>query len=80
MLLVDDEEATQQVLNLILPADYTVYQVRNGKEAQRRIQSIRLDLILLDPALPDIDGKEVIRHLRGRVTLSHLRRKLNATL
>jgi two-component system KDP operon response regulator KdpE len=65
VLLVDDEESIQRTLSAVLPpAGYTIYQVRNGKEALRRAQSIRPDLILLDLGLPDMDGKEVIRHLR----------------
>jgi two-component system KDP operon response regulator KdpE len=64
---VDDEVSTQQTLSaVLLPAGYTVYQVRNGKEALRRVQSVRPDLILLDPALPDTDGKEIIGDLRER--------------
>jgi DNA-binding response OmpR family regulator len=62
VLLVDDQKLIEHFLNVILPpAGYTVYQVRNWKEAPRRIQPVRPDLILLDPGLPGIDGKEVIR-------------------
>ncbi len=70
ILLVDDEESIQQTLGVVLPtAGYTVYPVRNGKEALRRVQSVRPDLILLDLGLPDMDGKQVIRHLReGKAT------------
>jgi two-component system, OmpR family, KDP operon response regulator KdpE len=65
VLLVEDEESIQQTLGAVLPpAGYTVYQARNGKEALRKVQSVRPDLILLDLGLPDMDGKEVIRHLR----------------
>ena len=52
------------------PAGYTVYPVRNGKEALWKVQSIRPDLILLDLGLPDMDGKEVIRHLREEWTIA----------
>jgi two-component system KDP operon response regulator KdpE len=65
VLLVDDEESIQRALSAVLPAaGYTVYQARNGKEALRKVQSVRPDLVLLDLGLPDMDGKEVIRHLR----------------
>src|ERR1700691_4824166 len=65
VLLVDDEESIQQTLSVVLPtAGYTVYQVRSGKEALQRVQSVRPDLILLDLGLPDMDGKEVIHDLR----------------
>jgi two-component system KDP operon response regulator KdpE len=65
ILLVDDEESIQQTLSAVLPAaGYTIYQVRNGKEALQKVQSVRPDLILLDLGLPDMDGKEVIRRLK----------------
>ena len=65
VLLVDDEESIQQTLTAVLPpAGYAVYQVRDGKEAVQRVPFVRPDLILLDLALPDMDGKDVIRHLR----------------
>src|ERR1700720_4461073 len=71
VLLVDDEESIQQTLSAVLPlAGYTVYQVRDGKEAVRRAPLVRPDLILLDLGLPDMDGKQVIRHLREEQTIS----------
>jgi CheY-like chemotaxis protein len=39
VLLVDDEESIQQTLSAVLPlAGYTVYQVRDGKEAVRELR------------------------------------------
>jgi two-component system, OmpR family, KDP operon response regulator KdpE len=71
VLLVDDEQSIQQTLSVVLPpAGYTVYPIRNGKEALRKVQSVRPDLILLDLGLPDMDGKEVIRHLREERTIA----------
>ena len=71
VLIVEDEESIQQTLSAVLPpAGYTVYQVRDGKEAVRRVPLVRPDLILLDLGLPDMDGKEVIRHLREERTIA----------
>ncbi len=71
VLLVDDEQSIQQTLSVVLPpAGYTVYPVRNGKEALWKVQLVRPDLILLDLGLPDMDGKEVIRHLREEWTIA----------
>ena len=67
VLLVDDQESIHPALGAALPsAGYAVYQVRNGKEALRSALSVRPDLILLHLGSPDVDGKEVIRHLRER--------------
>ena len=71
VLLVDDEQSIQQTLSIVLPpAGYTVYPIRNGKDALQKVQSVRPDLILLDLGLPDMDGKEVIRHLREEWTIA----------
>jgi two-component system KDP operon response regulator KdpE len=71
VLIVDDEQSIQQTLSVVLPpAGYSVYPVRNGKEALWKVQSVRPDLILLDLGLPDMDGKEVIRHLREEWTIA----------
>jgi two-component system, OmpR family, KDP operon response regulator KdpE len=71
VLLVDDEQSIQHTLSVVLPsAGYTVYPIRNGKEALQKVQSVRPDLILLDLGLPDMDGKEVIRHLREERTIA----------
>ncbi len=67
VLIVDEKESMQNTLTPVLPAaGYTVYQVRNGKEALLKVQSVRPDLILLHLGSPDLDGKEVIRHFRER--------------
>ena len=71
VLIVDDEQSIQQTLSVVLPpAGYSVYPVRNGKEALWKVQSVRPDLILLDLGLPDMDGKEVIRRLREEWTIA----------
>jgi len=67
VLLVDDQSSICQTLSAALRvAGYAVYQVRNGKEALRSALSVRPDLILLHLGWPDVDGKEVIQHLRER--------------
>ncbi len=67
VLLVDDQESIYPALSAVLPvAGYAVYQVPKGKEPLRSALSVRPDLILLHLGSPDMDGKEVIRHLRER--------------
>jgi two-component system, OmpR family, KDP operon response regulator KdpE len=66
ILLVDEEESIQSTLSTrLLQEGYSVYQARSGKEAVERVHSTRPDLILLDIGLPDMEGKDVIRSLRG---------------
>jgi two-component system response regulator AlgR len=61
VLLVDDEPAARQRLALLL-ADLDVEVVgeaANGLEALKLAQERRPDLLLLDVAMPEVDGFDV---------------------
>jgi len=67
ILLVDDEESIQKLLTYPLERDgYRVVQARDGEEALERFTAERPDLVLLDLALPKVDGLEVCRRLRAQ--------------
>jgi DNA-binding response OmpR family regulator len=67
ILLVDDEESIQKLLTYPLERDgFRVVQARDGEEALDRFQDERIDLVLLDLALPKLDGIEVCRRLRAK--------------
>jgi DNA-binding response OmpR family regulator len=66
ILLVDDEESIQKLLTYPLERDgYRVLQARDGEEALERFRGERVDVVLLDLALPKLDGLEVCRRLRA---------------
>ena len=67
ILLVDDEESIQKLLTYPLERDgFRVVQARDGEEALERFEDERVDLVLLDLALPKLDGIEVCRRLRAK--------------
>jgi DNA-binding response OmpR family regulator len=67
ILLVDDEESIQKLLTFPLEQDgYRVVQARNGAEALERFEAEAIDAVILDLALPKLDGIEVCRRLRAR--------------
>lgn len=83
VLIVEDEDQVARLIELEL--SYEGYQVDiagNGKEALEKIEKFKPDLVVLDWALPEIDGLEVTRRIRsdgndvpiivltGRATLS----------
>ncbi|ALA59094.1 response regulator [Nitrospira moscoviensis] len=66
ILNVDDDEAARYAKGRILRrAGYRVVDAAGGAEALRLAQEVRPQLVLLDVKLPDIDGLEVCRSLKG---------------
>ncbi|MBO0877072.1 MAG: response regulator transcription factor, partial [Pseudonocardia sp.] len=64
--MVEDEATVRELLAASLRfAGFTVVSVSTGAEAVRAATSQRPDVVLLDVMLPDMDGFEVARRLRG---------------
>jgi two-component system, OmpR family, KDP operon response regulator KdpE len=66
VLVVDDEPQIVRALRINLRArDYEVDTAPNGSSALRAAAHHHPDLVVLDLGLPDMEGTEVIRGLRG---------------
>ena len=65
ILIVDDEKTNLALLNGILAPEYTIFAARSGEEALERLAENLPDLILLDIAMPGMDGFEVISRLKS---------------
>jgi two-component system, OmpR family, response regulator MprA len=65
VLIVDDEPAVRAALDRALRLDrYEVELAADGREALDRLAESRLDAVVLDVAMPGIDGLEVCKRLR----------------
>jgi DNA-binding response OmpR family regulator len=65
VLVVDDEPDANDILaHLVRPQGFEPVQVYSGEEALQAVSQRRPDLILLDLALPDINGFEVCDRLK----------------
>ena len=66
ILIVDDDKSLLNMIKVIANKEgyYNVYTVSSGYEAIEVAKRIKLDLIILDIMLPDIDGYEVCRNIR----------------
>jgi two-component system response regulator QseB len=67
VLLVEDDRMIAKGLDRALRQDgYAVDGVADGRSAAEALRTSRFDLVLLDLGLPQRDGLEVLRELRGR--------------
>ncbi len=67
VLLVDDDEAFQQSLaeELQLHGEYVTTWAGTATDALETLKHERFDVIVLDVGLPDMDGREACRLMRG---------------
>jgi two-component system response regulator MprA len=66
ILVVDDEPAVQSALSRALTLErYDVAQAIDGRQALERLAETAYDAVILDIAMPHVDGLEVCRRLRG---------------
>lgn len=67
ILIVDDEREIADLIEVYLKNEgYTIYKCYNGADALRYIETVKLDLAILDVMLPDIDGFQICRKIRER--------------
>jgi two-component system, chemotaxis family, chemotaxis protein CheY len=66
VLIVDDSKTTRRVLSAIVSSRWTVCgEAENGRSAVKKFRELKPDLVLLDLAMPDIDGIEVGRQMHA---------------
>jgi sigma-B regulation protein RsbU (phosphoserine phosphatase) len=66
ILVVDDNEINRDMLTRRLARlGYEMQSAPGGREALELLQEQRVDLILLDVMMPDMDGYEVLRRLKS---------------
>jgi two-component system response regulator VicR len=69
VLVVDDELDTLELVKLVLEsAGFEAILVNNGMEALAKIDTEKLDLVLLDIMMPDMDGWDVFRKIKEKNT------------
>jgi len=70
ILVVDDHPTTRLKLSLGLKQQgHTVAEAENGQEALDILRAESFDLVLLDILMPEMDGYQVLRHMRQESTL-----------
>jgi DNA-binding NarL/FixJ family response regulator len=75
ILIVDDHPLIREGLKNLInsnPAYEVVGETATGAAALRLVHKLRPDLVLLDLALPDLNGMEVCRQIRGMRHGTHI--------
>ena len=66
VLVADDEPAIRRLLRTSLtPQGWRVAEAGDGAQTREALQSSRVDVLLLDLGLPDIDGIDLLREIRA---------------
>ena len=66
VLLVDDDDTLRATLARIVEKEgHSVVTAGNGVAALRKLNEARFDLIVTDIVMPDMEGLEFLRRLRG---------------
>ena len=65
VLIVDDDRMDIMALTQILSPEYTVYAVKEGKDAVDTAEEFLPDVILLDVIMPEMDGYEVFAAMKA---------------
>lgn len=72
VLVVDDDQNMLQLLYAFLRDSYHVIMAESGKVALECLHSQKVDLILLDYLMPEMNGKETLEKIREDEELKDL--------
>ncbi len=73
ILVVDDTTVNREMLvRRLTRRGHTVEEAGNGREALDRMASQPFDVVLLDIMMPEMNGYEVLEHIRGDEALRHM--------
>jgi two-component system response regulator YesN len=65
ILIIDDEAALLESLRNLLSSDYNVLCAERGRKGLTILKKDKVDLVLLDYRLPDINGIKVLKGIKG---------------
>ena len=76
LLIVDDEElivhGLSEVLSLQTELDLDIYKAYSGREAEEWLDRTRMDIVLTDIRMPEMDGIRLLEEIRKRWPKCHV--------
>lgn len=64
IMIVDDEPNVRSSLRIFLEDKYNIIEAESGRDALRLLEKIKVDLILLDVRMEDMNGIDVLSQIR----------------
>lgn len=65
LVVEDDQDLTVMIRDLLVHEKHTVEVVHNGEDAREHLKMSKYDLLILDWALPDATGVEILKDFRA---------------
>ena len=72
ILVVEDNEEILQLIQNLLSIDYRVFTSLNGKEALVVLEHEKIDIIVSDIMMPEMDGIQLCKLLKSNIDYSHI--------
>ncbi len=72
LLLVEDNEELLELMRRLLSENYNIYTAANGREAMDLMTNSDIDLVVSDIMMPEMDGLEFCRRMKGNFATSHI--------
>jgi CheY-like chemotaxis protein len=73
IVIAEDEFDSLQTLSKILQYhDIQIFVGRNGKECLRLLDQVKPHAVIMDLAMPEMDGWETLAHIRANEMTAHL--------
>ena len=72
ILVVEDNEELLQLMVKLLSREYNVFKAENGKEGVTILENEDIDLIVSDVMMPEMDGIEFCKYVKGNLEISHI--------
>jgi len=70
--VVDDNADNRLIIRTILQDQYDIIEFSSGMEAIEGFKKSKPDVVILDISLPEMDGTEILRRIRGDPNLHDL--------
>ena len=72
LLIVEDNPDVAKYVGSILSEHYSIHYAANGREGMERALDLIPDLIITDLMMPEMDGLELCRQIRGNEVVDHI--------